>query len=67
VESLLALFGLPRELPVFSAGAYAEALSHDKKVRESGLLFICNLGIGAYRMERVKDLAALLEICGIGE
>jgi len=67
IESLLALLGLPLELPVFPAGAYAEALSHDKKVRDSGLLFICNLGIGAYRMERVKDLAALLEICGIGE
>ena len=67
VEALLALFGLPRELPAFSAGAYAEALSHDKKVRESGLLFIGNLGIGAYRMERIKDLKALLEICGIGE
>jgi 3-dehydroquinate synthase len=67
VEALLERFGLPRELPAFSASAYAEALSHDKKVRDSGLLFICNLGIGAYRMERVKDLKALLEICGIGE
>jgi 3-dehydroquinate synthase len=67
IESLLALLGLPLELPAFQAGAYAEALSHDKKVRDSGLLFICNFGIGSYRMERVRDLAALLEICGIGE
>ena len=67
IESLLAQFGLPRELPAFPASAYAEALSHDKKVRESGLLFIGNYGIGAYRMERVKDLGALLQICGIGE
>jgi 3-dehydroquinate synthase len=67
IESLLALLGLPLELPAFPAGAYAEALSHDKKVRDSGLLFICNFGIGSYRMERVRDLAALLEICGIGE
>ena len=67
VEALLAAFGLPRELPAFPAAAYAEALSHDKKVRDSGLLFICNFGIGAYRMERVKDLKALLEICGIGD
>ena len=67
IDALLERFGLPRELPAFAAGAYAEALSHDKKVRDSGLLFICNFGIGAYRMERVKDLKALLEICGIGE
>ncbi|WP_198424450.1 3-dehydroquinate synthase [Geomonas limicola] len=67
IEALLARFGLPRELPCFPAAAYAEALSHDKKVRDKGLLFICNQGIGAYHMERVKDLNALLEICGIGE
>ena len=67
IEALVSSFGLPLQPPAFSAKAYAEALSHDKKVRESGLLFICNFGIGAYRMERVKDLTALLEICGIGE
>ena len=67
IESLLNLLGLPLELPAFSARQYAEALSHDKKVRDSGLLFICNFGIGGYRMEKVTDLAALLEICGIGE
>jgi 3-dehydroquinate synthase len=67
VESLLARFGLPAELPAFSAAQYVEALSHDKKVRNSGLLFICNQGIGAYRMERIKDLGMLLKICGIGE
>ena len=67
IESLIGLLGLPMELPDFPSKAYAEALSHDKKVRDSGLLFICNLGIGAYRMERVRDLTALLEICGIGE
>lgn len=67
IESLIGLFGLPGELPAFSAGAYAEALSHDKKVRDSGLTFICNFGIGAYRMERVRDLQALLSICGVEE
>jgi 3-dehydroquinate synthase len=66
IEALLEVFGLPRELPDFPAGAYAEALSHDKKVRDSGLLFIANFGIGGYRMERIKDLAAVLQICGIG-
>jgi 3-dehydroquinate synthase len=65
IEALVQLLGLPAELPPFPRQAYAEALSHDKKVRDSGLLFICNVGIGAYRMERLKDLAALLEICGV--
>ena len=67
IEGLVKALGLPTELPPFSAAQYLEALSHDKKVRESGLLFICNLGIGEYRMERLTDLRALLEICGIGE
>ena len=67
IEGLVKALGLPTELPPFSAAQYLEALSHDKKVRQSGLLFICNQGVGAYRMERLKDLTALLEICGIGE
>ena len=67
IETLIRLLGLPMELPPFGAREYAEALSHDKKVRDSGLLFIGNSGIGSYRMERVQDLRALLEICGIGE
>jgi 3-dehydroquinate synthase len=67
IEALIAMLGLPSELPAFAVEKYVEALSHDKKVRDKGLLFICNRGIGAYKMERVTDLAALLEICGIGE
>lgn len=66
IESLVSLLGLPLDLPAFAAEAYAQALSHDKKVRDSGLLFICNFGIGAYRMERMTDLSALLKVCGIG-
>ncbi|TGU70645.1 3-dehydroquinate synthase [Geomonas terrae] len=67
IDALVGALGLPAELPAFPAERYAEALSHDKKVRDKGLLFICNRGIGAYKMERVTDLKALLEICGIGE
>ena len=67
IEALIKALGLPAELPSFPARDYQEALSHDKKVRDKGLLFICNQGIGAYRMERLTDLRALLEICGIGE
>ena len=67
IEAVVAALGLPSDLPAFPAEQYVEALSHDKKVRDKGLLFICNRGIGAYKMERVTDLKALLEICGIGE
>ena len=67
IEALVTALGLPTELPPFPVHDYQEALSHDKKVRDQGLLFICNRGIGAYRMERLTDLRALLEICGIGE
>ena len=67
IETLVKALGLPAELPTFPARDYREALSHDKKVRDKGLLFICNQGIGAYRMERLTDLRALLEICGIGD
>ncbi|MBU5613320.1 3-dehydroquinate synthase [Geomonas azotofigens] len=63
IEALIAALGLPAELPLFPCEKYVEALSHDKKVRDKGLLFICNRGIGAYKMERVTDLKALLEIC----
>ncbi|WP_371877566.1 3-dehydroquinate synthase [Geomonas paludis] len=63
IEALIAALGLPAELPAFPSEKYVEALSHDKKVRDKGLLFICNRGIGAYKMERVTDLKALLEIC----
>ncbi|WP_224981741.1 3-dehydroquinate synthase [Geomonas agri] len=63
IEALIAALGLPAELPAFPSEHYVEALSHDKKVRDKGLLFICNRGIGAYKMERVTDLKVLLEIC----
>ncbi|MBJ6801889.1 3-dehydroquinate synthase [Geomonas propionica] len=63
IAALIAALGLPAELPAFPSEKYVEALSHDKKVRDKGLLFICNRGIGAYKMERVTDLKALLDIC----
>ncbi|MBJ6727456.1 3-dehydroquinate synthase [Geomesophilobacter sediminis] len=65
IEALVTRLGLPRQLPVYPADSYLEVLSHDKKVRQSGLLFICNAGIGHYKMERVRDIGALLRVCGI--
>jgi len=66
IRALLEKLRLPLELPPFPYEEYACALSHDKKVREKGLLFVCNKGIGAFSLERVADPGKLLQICGIG-
>ena len=63
---LLDDLGLPTRLPSFSAQSYADALAHDKKVRDKGLSFVFNRGIGDYRIERVTDIVPLLKIAGIG-
>lgn len=57
---------LPVDLPTFEAGAYADALLRDKKVREGGLNFVLNRGIGSFEISSVADVPALLRICGIG-
>ncbi|UFS69655.1 3-dehydroquinate synthase [Geomonas sp. RF6] len=66
IEALLQKLRLPLELPFFPFEEYEEALSHDKKVRHSGLTFVCNKGIGDFSLERVTDPGKLLKICGIG-
>jgi 3-dehydroquinate synthase len=63
---LLENLGLPTSLPLFSAIAYEEALLRDKKVRDRGLSFVFNKGIGDYRIDRVTDILSLLESSGIG-
>jgi len=67
IISLLRRLGLPVELPRFSASEYTEALWHDKKVREGGLTFVFNRGIGQFQFTRITDVPALLRTCGIGE
>jgi 3-dehydroquinate synthase len=67
ITGLLRSLLLPVELPRFSASAYREALLRDKKVRDGGINFIFNRGIGGYHIARLEDISLLLEICGIGE
>ena len=65
IETLKQLH-LPVDLPPFGADAYADALTRDKKVRDGGLNFVLNSNIGGFEITRVKDVNALLRICGVG-
>ncbi len=67
ITGLLRSLRLPVEPPRFSAAAYREALLRDKKVRDSGINFVFNRGIGGYQIARVEDIPLLLKICGIGD
>lgn len=66
IVSLLENLGLPTRLPSFSASAYEDALMRDKKVRDKGLSFVFNKGIGDYHIDRVSDVRPLLKISGTG-
>lgn len=67
ITGLIGKLGLPTELPRFSAASYTDALLRDKKIRDKGLSFVFNKGIGDYVIDRVTDIAPLLEIAGIGD
>lgn len=67
IIALLETLGLPTRLPSFDAAAYRDALLRDKKVRDRGLNFVFNRGIGDFHIGRVTDIEALLEAAGIGE
>lgn len=67
IVALLIRLGMPVELPEFSAEEYTEALWHDKKVREGGLNFVFNRGVGDFHIARVTDLSMLLTTCGVIE
>ncbi|KAF0219016.1 MAG: 3-dehydroquinate [Geobacteraceae bacterium] len=66
IITLLKALRLPVELPEFSVAAYTEALLRDKKVRDGGLNFVFNKGIGGFHFARVTDLSPLLKTGGIG-
>lgn len=66
IRALLSAFGLPTALPSFAVAEYVSALLHDKKVRDGGVHFVCNRGIGAFHIERIADVHLLLKLCGIG-
>lgn len=65
IMALLQALYLPVELPQFSLEAYLDALARDKKVKEGGLSFVFNKGIGDFTIGKVQDIPALLAICGI--
>ncbi len=66
IIALLKTLHLPVEIPYFTPSAYTEALLHDKKVRDGGINFVFNKGIGDFHVSRVNDLNALLKTSGIG-
>ena len=66
VLRLLQAYGLPIEAPSFPASDYTEALFRDKKVRDGGISFVFNKGIGDFRIERINDITPLLTVSGIG-
>jgi 3-dehydroquinate synthase len=66
IIDLISALGLPTNLPLFTGEEYATVLIRDKKVREKGLTYICNRGIGEYVLEHVTDISSLLTRCGHG-
>lgn len=66
ILSLLESLRLPMTLPGFSSSSYIEAILHDKKVKDGGINFVFNKGLGDFQISRVDDLYPLLKISGIG-
>lgn len=66
IIALLKALHLPVEIPRFGITAYVDALLRDKKVKEGGINFVFNKGIGDFQISRVTDLNSLLETLGIG-
>ncbi|RNC69854.1 MAG: 3-dehydroquinate synthase [Desulfuromonadales bacterium] len=67
IRAVLAALRLPVALPRFTARDYRDAMLRDKKVRDDGLTFVLNRGIGDYSLVRVRDLDGVLAACGIGK
>lgn len=67
IIALLKALHLPVEIPSFRQSEYLDALLHDKKVREGGINFVFNRGIGNFRISRVSDIQTLLKTSGIGD
>jgi 3-dehydroquinate synthase len=66
IVSLLEKLGLPVDLPRFDMELYLKAINHDKKVKDGGIIFVLNNGIGAFSLEKITDLDSLLKTCRIG-
>lgn len=66
IISLLESLGLSTQWPDLPVAELSRTLQRDKKVRDSGLTFVCNKGIGGYHMERITNLEQLVAKSGIG-
>lgn len=60
IVGLLRALRLPVDLPSFSAEEYRQAILRDKKVRDGGINFVFNRGIGDSIIEKVSDWNFLL-------
>lgn len=67
IRNLIQRLNLPSLLPAFTPTEYTAALFRDKKVRDGGITFVCNRGIGDFSFTKIVDLHPLLTSCGIGE
>jgi 3-dehydroquinate synthetase len=59
ISTLMKSLGLPTKLEEFSPDAYMNAIIRDKKVRDGGINFVFNKGIGDFVVERITDLNSL--------
>lgn len=66
IIDLLQKLRLPIEPPCFRAEDYTAALFRDKKMRDGGLNFVFNRGIGSFHIGRITDISLLLSVSGIG-
>jgi len=66
ITQLVTSLNLPTELPQFSKDEYVSVLLRDKKIREKGLTFVCNKGIGDFAFEKISEVSSLLSRCGYG-
>lgn len=60
IEGLLRALRLPVDLPSFPAEEYRQAILRDKKVRDGGINFVFNRGIGDSIIEKISDWGFLL-------
>jgi 3-dehydroquinate synthase len=60
IIGLLRSFNLPVAPPTFPVADYLEVMRHDKKVRDGGIRFVLNHGIGAADLHQVEAPETLL-------
>lgn len=60
IIKLLSTLGLPIKLPDYTIEDYKNAVSRDKKARDTGINIVFNKGIGDYVIERISNIDYLL-------